>query len=158
MKKISKEEEPKFYLKFIKKKKSINWDDLKPIKADLKKHILEKEEKKQCAYCESAITLCNLKSYRDLFKRKHYFAIFTIKYSVIILKVLLKKNKEVIVHNICKSIVNSAEENPEHFFEYYISGKIISKSEKAKFTENVLNLFHQSLIQQRRGVTYAVFA
>ena len=51
MKKITKSEAPEFYEKFLKTKKTNNWEEAENIRHDLRQHILI-EQKNQCAYTE----------------------------------------------------------------------------------------------------------
>lgn len=57
---------------------------------------------------------------------------------------------------IFNAIINPVFEEPMMFFEYYTNGKLHSKNEKAKFTEEMFNLNHPALKQQRNNVVWAV--
>ncbi len=164
MKKINKSEPPKFFRDFIKKNKPVNWDGLQEIKPDLREHILNSEQDFQCAYCESAITSNNTKSHIDHFKRKHYFPKLTFDYNNLLVSCnnynhcASVKDSKVKSKEYYKNLINPVNDDPSAYFEYSVSGKLLSKNEKAIFTEETFNLNHPGLKRQRNDISYAVKA
>lgn len=161
MKKINKSE-PKFFKDFIKKNKPINWDDLQEIKPHLREHILKSEQAFQCAYCESAITSNNTKSHIGHFKRKHFFPELTFAYNNLLVSCknynhcASVKDQKAQSRDFYKDLINPVDDEPSELFDYQISGKLISKNKKAKFTEETFNLNHPGLNQQRKDITMAI--
>ena len=163
MKKINKSE-PKFFRDFIKRNKPKNWDGLHEIKPDLREHILKSEQAFQCAYCELAITSNNTKSHIDHFKRKHFFPELTFAYNNLLVSCnnpnhcASIKDSKVNSKDYYKNLINPVDDEPSEYFDYQISGKLISKNKKAKFTEETFKLNHKGLIQQRNNIAWAVNA
>ncbi len=162
MKKINKSSEPKLYKDFIRNKKPVNWDGINKIRIDLRKHILENEQQFQCAYCESRISYENTSSHIDHFKLKHIFPELTFIYSNLLVSCnhpnhcASTKDTEVNSKEDFEKIINPVNEDPTGNFEYYTSGKLIAKNEKAKFTRDIFNLNHPGLKQQRNNIAWAV--
>lgn len=163
MKKINKSE-PKFFRDFKTGNKLVNWNGLHEIKLDLREHILKTEQGFQCAYCESAITSNNTKSHIDHFKRKHLFPELTFDYNNLLVSCknhnhcASVKDSKVKSKDYYKDLINPVNNDPSAYFEYSVSGKVISKNIKAKFTEETFNLNHSGLMQQRKDITWAVHA
>jgi len=161
MKKIDKAE-PKFFKKFIQKNRPVNWEGTNDIRADLRKYILESEQNFQCAYCESAISPDSSYSHIDHFKRKHFYPELTFDHNNLLVSCnntdhcALHKDSQVKSKDIYNNIINPVFEEPTMFFEYYTNGKLHSKNAKAKFTEEIFNLNHPALKQQRNNVAWAV--
>lgn len=161
MKKINKTE-PKFFTNFIHKKKPVNWNGINEIRADLRIYILEAEQNFQCAYCESAISSDSSNSHIDHFKRKHFYPELTFDYNNLLVSCnnsdhcASSKDSKVKSGDIYDNIINPVLEEPAMFFEYYANGKLHSMNEKAKFTEEIFNLNHPALKQQRNNIAWAV--
>lgn len=161
MKKITKTE-PAFFRNYIRKNKPANWAAINEIRADLRKNILEFDQHLQCAYCESAIDSEASYSHIDHFKRKHFFPELTFAYDNLLVSCnnpnhcALHKDTKVKSREIYDKIINPVIEDPTKFFDYYTNGKLVSKNEKAKFTEETFNLNHPGLKQRRNNVAWAV--
>jgi uncharacterized protein (TIGR02646 family) len=161
MKKINKTE-PGFLKKFIQKNRPVNWDGINEIRANLRQYILESEQNYQCAYCESAIIPDSSYSHIDHFKRKHFYPELTFDHNNLLVSCnnadhcALFKDLKVKSRNIYNKIINPVLDEPQMFFEYHTNGKLHSKNEKAKFTEDIFNLNHPALKQQRNNVAWAV--
>jgi len=162
MKKINKSQEPHLFENFIKKNKPVNWKGIDEIRFDLREHILKTEQNLQCAYCESAITSDHTKSHIDHFKCKYLFPELTFSYNNFLVSCrnsnhcASTKDSEVNSREVYEKIINPVDEDPNEYFEYNLSGKILPKNEKAIFTRNVFNLNHPGLKQQRNDVAWAV--
>jgi uncharacterized protein (TIGR02646 family) len=163
MKKIDKSE-PRFFTKFIRTNKPVNWDGINEIRFVLRTHILKTEQNLQCAYCESAINSDKTKSHIDHFKRKHLFPELTFNYYNLLVscnnpnRCASTKDSSVKSIEVYDNIINPVTEKPHEYYDYNISGKLISKNKKAKFTEDIFNLNHAGLRQQRSIVAMAVQA
>jgi len=161
MKKINKSE-PRFFRSFIEKNKPVNWDGINEIRSNLRKHILKTEQNFQCAYCEFNISSDNTRSHIDHFKRKHFFPELTFEYDNLLVSCnnpnhcASYKDSSVNSKDVYVNLIDPVCEDPADHFEYYISGKLVSKNEKAKFTEKIFNLNHPGLKQQRNDVAWAV--
>ncbi|NOX46998.1 MAG: TIGR02646 family protein [Chlorobi bacterium] len=162
MKRINKSEPPKFFKDFIRKNNPVNWDGIHEIKHDLREHILKSEQVNQCAYCESAITSFSTKSHIDHFKRKHYFPELTFDYNNLLVSCknhnhcASTKDQKVKSRDFYKSLINPVIDEPSDYFDYQISGKLVSINKKAKFTIEAFNLNHTGLKQQRNNISWAV--
>lgn len=162
MKKINKSKAPKIFRNFIKNNKPVNWDGIKEIRPNLRKHILETEQDLQCAYCESAIIPERSKSHIDHFNRKHLFPELTFEYDNLLVscnnsnRCASSKDSNVNSRDVYENLINPVYEDPSDYFEYFTSGKLVSKNEKAEFTEEIFNLNHPGLKQQRNDVAWAV--
>jgi uncharacterized protein (TIGR02646 family) len=161
MKKINKSE-PKFFRDFITRNNPVNWDGIHEIRSSLREHILDTEQGFQCAYCEKAITSDNTKSHIDHFKRKHFFPELTFDYNNLLVSCnnhnhcASVKDPKVNSKDFYKNLINPVNDESTDYFDYHISGKLISKNKKAKFTEEAFNLNHTGLKQQRNNISWAV--
>ncbi|MCD4736548.1 MAG: TIGR02646 family protein, partial [Bacteroidales bacterium] len=143
--------------------KPVNWDGINEIRKDLRQYMLETEQGCQCAYCESAITSESEKSHIDHFKRKagQLFPELIFSYNNLLVSCnnpnRCAKRKDALVKKKTdyNKLINSVNEDPSDYFSYLISGKIVSKDEKAEFTEKVFNLNHPGL-KQRKDIYSAV--
>ncbi len=162
MKRINKSGSPKFFRDFIRRNNPVNWNGIHEIKHDLREHILKKEQGFQCAYCESAITSDNTKSHIDHYKRKHFFSELTFDYNNLLVSCnnhnhcASAKDPKVKSRDFYKSLIDPVNEEPSDYFDYQISGKLISLNKKAKFTEKTFNLNHSGLKQRRNNISWAV--
>lgn len=71
MKKIEKGDAPEFFSEFVAKEHPVGWDDVGPVRQDLRKHIL-REQYGLCAYTEIRIT-SDEKCHIDHFGRGIFF-------------------------------------------------------------------------------------
>ena len=139
------------------------WDGISGIRYKLREYMLKNEQNMQCAYCESTINCESSKSHIDHFKRKHHFPELTFDYKNLFVSCnshshCASHKDEFISKDKYEMLVNPAIENPDQYFDYSISGKIISKNDKAGFTERTFNLNHPSLKQQRKDIAFSVLA
>lgn len=77
MQKINKGNPPAFFSDFIKKSKPKDWNDIAPIREQLRKYILENEQKGCCVYTEIKIEKdknCHIDHFhtRNLFKNETF--------------------------------------------------------------------------------------
>ena len=163
MLKVNKNEEPEFFAKFKRRNKIGNWKDFDfKIKQELKKYMLEKEQKIDdiyfCPYCERQITL--EKSQIEHIKPKDKFPKLFNNYNNFLTGCLENQTCGSIKENKWDdNFINPVEYNPENYFEYSIStGEIIPKYETGKEHEmapktiDMLNLNQKKLCESRRNL------
>jgi len=173
MKQIIKNE-PTFFIDAKKEVKSSHfissaWDELgrknkKGFKERLRKHILVKEQKRLCAYCNQKIE-DEKKTNTDHFKTRHLFPRETLNYENLLVSCKSKYHCEYIKDNFgltaidYKKIIHVVIENPNDFFDYSMDGNILVKEElsqldreKAEFTIEVFALNNESLIKARARI------
>jgi len=137
------------------------------IRLELRKHILNNEQKCLCAYCERIIRCDSNKSNIDHFKTRNLFPQETLNYN----NLLVSCNREDTCstfkdRNIkCKSdydyIINPIIENPDDFLDYLLTGEIISKNCTPK-AENTIKAFNlgtkeaDKLVQHRKQITKTI--
>lgn len=154
-------EEPEF---FISKKKTItfpnqssSWEEISDIRADLRKHILEKEQDNLCVYCEKKITSNKEKSNIDHFKTRNLFPNLTFEYNNLFVSC---KNPNHCSEHKDKKGLNQKQfdellhptQDIESILEYTYIGEIDSKESKGKFTIEALNLNNKSLVEERKTI------
>jgi len=160
--------EPNFFKKAkskVKKTKiSSAWSNLEieNIRPKLREYILLEEQNLLCAYCEKEIDDNPENSNIDHFKLKagHLFPEKTLDYNNMLVSCNTKercskyKDKHIKLKDEYNNIINPITENPDDFFDYLLTGKIIAidKNLKAEFTMDIFQLNHQALIRQRKDI------
>ncbi|GHT71229.1 hypothetical protein FACS189455_2530 [Bacteroidia bacterium] len=157
MKKITKTEEPGFYMNFIKKEKPQKWDDISPVRTQMRMHILEIEQNHQCAYTSLQLRGNNDDSHIDHYKKQNMFPSEILNYN----NLFVSTNNEAFGakykdKHITKPdydfLINPALENPDDYLEYSYSGEIYSKnnSKKGEKTIELFQLNHKFLKKKRK--------
>ena len=161
-------DEPNFFKKAkskVKKPKiSSAWSSLEieNIRPKLREYILLEEQNLLCAYCEREIDDNPENSNIDHFRLKagHLFPEKTLDYNNMLVSCNTEgrcskyKDKHIKLKDEYNNIINPITENPDDFFDYLLTGKIIAidKNPKAEFTMNIFQLNHQALIRQRKDI------
>jgi len=167
--KINKEE-PNFFKRAKKKikspKNSNAWsnEQISIIRSELRKHILNNEQKCLCAYCEKQISYNQNKSNIDHFKTRNLFPQETLNYNNLLVSCNRKdtcstfKDKNIKCKSEYDSIINPVIEDPNDFFDYLPTGEIVAKKfdPKAEYTIKAFNLGTieaDKLVQSRKQIT-----
>lgn len=166
-----KKSEPDFFTKAKLKVKvpkiSSAWSDkaIEIIRPKLREHILLQEQNLLCAYCEKEIDDNPSNSNIDHFKLKagHLFPEKTLDYHNLLVSCNTKgrcsdyKDKHILEKEVYDNIVNPIMENPDDFFDYLITGRIIAidNNPKAEFTIDIFQLgrdIDEPLSRQRKEI------
>ena len=167
--------EPDFFKKAKSKVKiakiSSAWSDKKieNIRPQLRAYILREEQNLLCAFCEKVIDDNPKNSNIDHFRLKagHLFPEKTLDYNNLLVSCNTHgrcsnyKDKHIKKKNDYENIVNPIVENPDNFFDYLLTGEIVSidKNVKAEFTIDIFQLGRkqdESLSRQRRELAEAI--
>jgi len=160
--------EPSFFksakAKIKKPKVSSAWNssEIEGIRLKLREHILLEEQNLLCAYCEKQLDSSPKNSNIDHFRLKagHLFPEKTLNYDNLLVscntssRCSRHKDKHIKSKNDYDNIVNPITENPDDFFGYLITGKIIAinNTSKAEFTIKIFQLGQASLNRQRQDI------
>lgn len=158
MKQLVKGETPGFLTKFIAHKQPKVWDDISPIRQQLRKHILE-EQNKFCAYTELRINTvddCHI----DHYHTRNLYPDETFEYSNMLVSCNSEeygakyKDKQVKIKEDYKELVNPVEDLPTDFIEFGLTGRAntVGDCTKGKQTISFFNLNEKSLVQRRKTV------
>jgi uncharacterized protein (TIGR02646 family) len=163
--------EPDFFKKAKSKvelpKVSNAWSnkEIEAIRPKLREYILLEEQNLLCAYCERTIDDTPKNSNIDHFRLKagHLFPEKTLDYTNLVVSCNTNgrcssyKDTHIKSKKDYDNIVNPIIENPDDFFDYLITGKIIAidNNPKAEFTIDIFQLGRDrddSLSNQRRRI------
>ena len=167
--------EPDFFTKAKSKVKipkvSSAWNDkeIENIRPQLREYILLQEQNLLCAYCEKEIDDNPKNSNIDHFRLKagHLFPEKTLDYNNLLVSCNTSgrcsnyKDKHIKSKDDYEKIVNSITENPDDFFDYLITGRIIAidNNPKAEFTIDIFQLGrnrNEPLSRQRKEIADAL--
>ena len=167
--------EPDFFTKAKSKVKipkvSSAWNDkeIENIRPQLREYILLQEQNLLCAYCEKEIDDNPKNSNIDHFRLKagHLFPEKTLDYNNLLVSCNTHgrcsnyKDKHIKSKDDYEKIVNSITENPDDFFDYLITGRIIAidNNPKAEFTIDIFQLGrnrNEPLSRQRKEIADAL--
>lgn len=159
MQKINKGNPPAFFSDFIKKSKPKDWNDIAPIREQLRKYILENEQKGCCVYTEIKIEKdknCHIDHFhtRNLFKNET-FAYNNLLVSCNSEKYGAKyKDKQIKSKADYTFLINPTVDTPSDYIEYTFTGEMeaIGENQKGIQTINYFNLNEQSLVNRRKRV------
>jgi len=165
--------EPKFYSDAKRKVKSplvsSAWYEIgkneDTFKAELREHILLKEQNMLCSYCEREIESDINSSNTDHFKTRSLFPRDTLNYNNLLISCKspyhcekIKDNFGLISSDYIK-IINPVFEDSDNFFDYSMNGDILVKDglnridkEKAEFTIKIFELNNSSLQKDRAKI------
>ena len=156
MKRITKSKAPEFYEKFLKTKKTNNWEEAENIRHDLRQHILI-EQKNQCAYTEvylKDVDSCHI----DHFRRKdaNYFPSEVFEYNNLLVSTNKKEYGAIYKDSNIKkedydSLIDPVSDYPEEHLYYSKEGIIyaMDDSQKGQKTIDLFNLNCTELKERR---------
>jgi uncharacterized protein (TIGR02646 family) len=160
MKQIIKKE-PEFFSDYLKKESPTNWGALsRSIGQKVREYMLNFEQNAQCAYTEIAITPDSIHSHIDHYKKQNLFAAEKFKWNNLFACCNSEyygakyKDKHIKKEDY-KYLLNPFIDNPNDYFHYSISGKIIPKSMdgemniKAITTIDLFFLDNKALVERR---------
>ena len=157
MKHIEKEHVPDFFHDFIIANHPENWNDLAPIRSQLRTYILENEQRNQCAYTELPLNAeC---SHIDHYKKQDLFHHLIFEYTNMLVSCNAeeygaKYKDKCIKKDIAPyaGLVNPVADNPSDYLEFAYTGEVLAKNEKGQKTIEFFNLNHKSLVEKRKSI------
>ncbi|OAV69883.1 hypothetical protein Barb6XT_00221 [Bacteroidales bacterium Barb6XT] len=157
MKKIDKKEEPTFYSKYIKQHKPTQWDDIAPVRSDLRAHIWE-EQKRCCAYTEVLLNLNKDNFHIDHYKTQNLYPQLTFDYSNLLVSCNSEKygakHKDKLIkgREEYENLINPVEESPSEYMEFTFTGHVeaVNSCRKGEETIRLFNLNEKSLVERRK--------
>jgi uncharacterized protein (TIGR02646 family) len=139
--------------------------EIETIRPKLREYILLEEQNLLCAYCEREIDDNPKNSNIDHFRLKagHLFPEKTLDYNNLLVSCNTKgrcsnyKDKHIKSKDEYNNIVNPITENPDDFFDYLLTGRIVAidKNPKSEFTIDIFQLGREreeSLSRQRKDI------
>lgn len=153
--KITKGVPPAFFSDYMTKKRPKEWEELAPIRAQLRQHILKNEQKGYCAYTEIKIKdkeNCHI----DHYHTRNLFPTETFDYNNLIVSCNSEKygakykDKHIKTKTDYNDLVNPVKDIPSECMEYTFEGKMQGITNKGKKTISYFNLNERTLINRRR--------
>lgn len=162
MKQIVKEAAPDFFNTFVAHKKPVNWEDISPIRQELRAHILE-EQNSCCAYTEIRLT-SNGSCHIDHYRTRHLFPEKTFDYFNMLVSCNSEKfgakfkDKQIASKANYDDLINPVEERPSDYIEFAFTGDVlaISDAPKGYKTIDLFNLNEKSLLERRKVIALCV--
>jgi len=161
--------EPDFFTKANRKATTWSCKSIEEIRPRLREYILLEEQNLLCAYCERVIDDSPKNSNIDHFKLKagHLFPEKVLDYDNLLVSCNTSgrcsdyKDKHIKSRSDYDNIVNPITQNPDDFFDYLITGKIIAieNNPKAEFTIDIFQLGrhrNEPLSRQRKEIADAL--
>lgn len=156
MRQITKVAAPGFFSKFVAQKQPKAWENISPIRKELREHILQ-EQGNCCAYTEVRLNgeeYCHIDHYRtrNLFPEKmsEYENLlvscnseeYAAKY----------KDRQIKSKSDYDELINPVEESPSDHIEFAFTGDVLplKQSKKGERTISVFNLNEKSLLDRRK--------
>lgn len=158
MKQLTKGETPDFLTKFIVHKQPKVWDDISPIRQQLRKHILD-EQNNFCAYTELRLYAAD-DCHIDHYHTRNLFPHETFKYDNLLVSCNSEnygakcKDKYIKTAEDYKDLINPVEDSPLDFIEFGLTGKVETVGDciKGARTISYFNLNEKSLVHRRKTV------
>lgn len=157
MKQIHKEDAPDFFLDFCHRNRPKVWEDIAPIRKELRGHLLC-EQGGCCAYTEMRINSdenCHIDHYytRNLYPEK------TFDYRNLLVSCNSEnygakyKDKQVKGKDDYKKLINPIEDNPSDYMEYTFMGEVqaLDGNERGKATIECFHLNERNLLNRRKN-------
>jgi len=157
MLKINKTEEPSFHTDFKKRGNPKNWNDYDhAIKAELKEHMLTKEQESCCPYCERKIRSIN-DSHIEHIEPKDRSSNFKDYYNMLTSCNGITTCGNFKLNKFSEKFINPISEEPSKFLIHSIeSGKVMPLESlddlgrsRAIYTVDTLNLNDKQLVSER---------
>lgn len=156
MKRLIKGETPDFLTKYLIHKQPKVWDDIRPIRQQLRKYILE-EQNHFCAYTElrlATVDDCHI----DHYHTRNLFPDQTFKYDNLLASCNSEqygakyKDKCIKVKEDYKDLINPVEDAPSDFIEFAFTGRVeaVDGCVKGEQTVTSFNLNEKSLVERRK--------
>lgn len=163
MKKIEKGEAPTFFTSFIKKERPKVWNDIAPIRSELREHILKEEQQGCCAYTE--IRICNNNDcHIDHFRTRNLFPDKTFEYRNLLVSCNSEdygakyKDKQVKGKADYEGLLNPVDDKPAEYLEYTFTGEIlpVEGNERGAKTIDYFNLNQRCLVNHRKQAIHSL--
>ena len=145
------------------------WEDknVTKVRSQLRTNILLEEQNLLCIYCEKEIDERPEKSNIDHFKTRNLFPELTLDYNNLLVSCNTYgrcsnfKDNHIKTRDEYKNIINPILENPDNFFDYLVSGEIVSKTNcnKSEFTIDIFKLGRttdENLTKERKKIATAL--
>lgn len=157
MKQLVKGKTPDFLTKFITHKQPRTWEDITPIRQQLREYILN-EQDHFCAYTELRIDTegdCHI----DHYHTRNLYPDETFKYDNMLVSCNSEKygakykDKQIKNKTDYKDLVNPIDDLPTDYIEFGFTGKVetVDDCVKGKQTVTFFNLNEKSLVQRRKN-------
>ncbi|MDR2968935.1 MAG: TIGR02646 family protein [Tannerellaceae bacterium] len=150
---------PSFYTNYIRRQKPQQWDDIAPVRKDLRNHLWS-EQGGICAYTEIRLPGSDHNCHIDHYKTRHLFPELIFDYHNLLVSCNSEnygakyKDKRIKSKKEYEYLVNPVDESFADHIEYAMSGELvaINGSAKGEYTITTFNLNGKSLIERRRIV------
>ncbi|MDH6343384.1 uncharacterized protein (TIGR02646 family) [Parabacteroides sp. PFB2-12] len=159
MKRIDKEA-PSFFSAYIRENKPERWEDITPIRADLRAHILNEQEG-VCAYTEIRLPDFNKNCHIDHFRKRDHFPKLTFDYANLLVSCNseeygAKHKDKVITSGEYGDLINPVEESAAGHIEFTSTGKVNPLTAKGEKTITTFNLNAKSLTERRKDKAFCL--
>lgn len=156
MKQLTKGGIPEFLTKYILRKSPRHWDEISPIRQELREHILM-EQGNCCAYTEIRISE-STNSHIDHYRTRNLFPQLTFDYYNMLVSCNSEKygakhkDKHIKSTEDYDDLVNPVKEVPLDFIEFAYTGEVLSVggSTKGEKTISFFNLNAKDLVERRK--------
>lgn len=156
MKQLTKGRVPEFFTKYILRNSPRHWDEIGPIRQELREHILM-EQGNCCAYTEIRISE-STNSHIDHYRTRNLFPQLTFDYHNMLVSCNSEeygakhKDKHIKCTEDYDDLVNPIKEVPSDFIEFAYTGEVLSVegSVKGEKTISFFNLNAKALVERRK--------
>lgn len=156
MKRLIKDEVPDFLTKFILHRQPKIWEEIAPIRQQLREHILE-EQNNHCAYTELRIKMTD-NCHIDHYHTRNLYPEETFRYANMLVSCNAEgygakyKDKQIKTKTDYNELINPVEEQPTEHLEFGLTGIVspVMNSTKGKKTISCFNLNEKSLVERRK--------
>ena len=156
MKQLTKGGVPEFFTKYILRNSPRHWDEISPIRQELREHILM-EQGNCCAYTEIRISE-STNSHNDHYRTRNLFPQLTFDYHNMLVSCNSEeygakhKDKHIKSAEDYDDLVNPVKEVPSDFIEFAYTGEVLSVggSTKGEKTISFFNLNAKALVERRK--------
>lgn len=163
MKRIEKQESPSFYSAYINKNKPKLWDDIAPIRTELRKQIWA-EQGGVCAYTEIRLPDPDKNCHIDHFRTRNLFPEKTFEYANLLVACNLEhcgakyKDKQIKNKAEYTDLIDPSKEAASDYFDYRFTGKVKPEGEspKGERTIRIFNLNETKLVERRKEALFCL--
>lgn len=156
MKQLTKGGTPEFFTKYILRNNPQHWEEISPIRQELREHIL-KEQGNCCAYTEIRIRE-STNSHIDHYRTRNLFPQLTFDYHNMLVSCNSEeygakhKDKQIKATEDYDVLVDPVKEVPSDFIEFAYTGEVLSVggSAKGEKTISFFNLNAKALVERRK--------